>query len=117
MTLSELNKKFNFHDSFIDSIHFEKIQNEVILKIELCNWMQKDYREGEPETSEVQFVFSGIKDCEGPTGDFDEMTILKTEYLPKNKFIFKLSDLNSHEYYELILVAEEVSFSVASSQK
>lgn len=51
MTLSELNKKFNYHDSFIDSIHYEKHQNEVTLKIELCNWLQKDCLEGEPETS------------------------------------------------------------------
>lgn len=40
------------------------------------------------------------------------MTILKTEFLPESKFIFMLSDLNSHEYYELTIVAAEVSFSV-----
>lgn len=113
MTLSELNRKFNFHDSFIDSIHFEKLQDEVTLKIELCNWMQRDYHEGEPETSEVQFVFSGIKNCEGPSGEFEEMTILKTEYLPDNKFVFMLSDLSSYEYYEFIIVAEEVNYSPA----
>ena len=113
MTLSELNRKFNFHDSFIDFIHFDKFQHEVTLKIELCNWMQRDYREGEPETSEVQFVFSGVKDCEGPIGDFDEMTVLKTQFLPEDKFVFMLSDLSSHEYYEFIIAAEAVNYSVA----
>ena len=111
MTLSELNKKYNFHDRFIDSIHYEKLRSEVTLKIELCNWMQRDYREGEPETSEVQFVFSGIKDWEGPSGDFSEMTVLKTELLSENQFAFMLSDLCSHEYHELIIAAEEVNVS------
>ncbi len=112
MTLSELNQSFNFHDSFIDSIQFAKQRNEVFLTIDFCNWMQKGYKAGEPETSEIQFVFSDVQDFEGPAGDFDEMTILKTELHPGNKFIFKLSDLISHIYYEVQITAGKVNYRV-----
>ncbi len=110
MMLSEMNQTFNFHDSFIDSIQFNKQQSEVILEIDFCNWMQRDYKDGEPETSKVQFTFSDVKAFEGPAGIFDEMTILETELRSGNKFVFKLSDLMSHNYCEIQIVAKKVNY-------
>ena len=82
MLVSELLSKINFHDSnVIELCHKE---NNLIMKLDLCMWKQKDYKEGEDELKEVSIEFSDIErfvwDSEKDEEDIDYDTILEFSY-------------------------------------
>lgn len=87
MFVSELLNKYDFHDSNVIQLFHE--ENNLIMKLDLCMWKQKDYEEGEDELKEVSIEFKDVKrfvwDSEKDEEDIDYDTIL--EFSCKGKHI------------------------------
>lgn len=52
--------KYNFHDSFIQHIEYFSSKKKLIINIELCNWCQSFYTEGEPEIKKGKLIFLNV---------------------------------------------------------
>lgn len=61
MKLYDLIKNYDFHDSSVEDLQYDKIKKKLVIDIELCNWRQKGYRKDEPEIVLCKLVFSGVK--------------------------------------------------------
>lgn len=52
--------KYNFHDSLIQHIEYFSSKKKLIIDIELCNWCQSFYTEGEPEIKKGKLIFLDV---------------------------------------------------------
>lgn len=52
--------KYNFHDSLIQHIEYFSSKKKLIINIELCNWCQSFYTEGEPEIKKGKLIFLNV---------------------------------------------------------
>lgn len=75
--------KYNLHDSLVNNIQYDNIEKKLIIDIELCNWLQSDYTEGESEMMNGTIEFTGISNYyHEPTNmSFDSDEILSIETL------------------------------------
>lgn len=81
MKISEMVNKYNFHDSIVEDIRFLHDERKLMIKVELCNWRQTSYKDGDTEIIEGNLVFSDVKKYEIEPGSvfFDSDEILETE--------------------------------------
>ena len=82
MQIEYMIKKINFHDSnVIDLLHEN---SKVILRIDLCMWMQEGFEEGDEELKEVLLEFNHVEDyvwdADKAEADIDYDTILEVYY-------------------------------------
>ncbi len=76
MKLSELLETYYFHDSSIEEIQYNQEKHQVILKIELCAWMQDWYSEEEPEIENIHLIFENVIFSDLPSfeqSEYDEI--------------------------------------------
>ena len=59
MNIEGFDKKCCLHDSSIEFASFN--DGKLVLNIQLCNWAQDDYKEGEPEIVLATFVFNNVE--------------------------------------------------------
>lgn len=82
MLVTELVRKINFHDSCINKLIYT--EKTVVLNIDLCMWMQKEYQDGEPELKEVTLKFLNVAkynwDSEKNEEDIDYDSIIDFTY-------------------------------------
>lgn len=83
MTVESLLTQYDFHDSSLVAVRYEK---EILqLKINLCMWRQENYKENEPELKEINLFFKEVKKYTWTSKkaeselDYDE--ILKITYI------------------------------------
>jgi hypothetical protein len=79
MKITELVKKYYFHDSGIAKVEFDPEAQEAILLIDFCNWMQKDYSDGEEENIVLKLLFSDVSRISGEKPLLDVNDILSCE--------------------------------------
>lgn len=66
MTIQELLRTYDFHDSLLEKITYDKAAKKLILRIDLCNWQQEWYDAKMPETEEILFVFEKVNEVQIP---------------------------------------------------
>lgn len=101
MTIEELNNKYYFHDSMITNINYLAGEKILIILMDLCNWAQENYKEGEPELLKLEIIFEGIEEYDGITGEIDYFSIFKTD-VENGKLHLLIEDdfhQESYEYY------------------
>lgn len=60
MTISELCKKYNLHDSLIEGISYDRVKNVIIIDVDFCYWQQEQYINDMKETGKIKLIFSGV---------------------------------------------------------
>lgn len=60
MKVKDLVENINFHDSNVIELLYEN--NIVKLKIDLCMWQQKNYKDEDNERKEILLVFNDVED-------------------------------------------------------
>lgn len=60
MICSEVLRKYIWHDSLVENIEYDNESSTVNICVELGNWRQENYMEGEPETLKCILKFTGI---------------------------------------------------------
>lgn len=108
MTIKELFENYEFHDSLINKIEFNKEKRTLSMNIELCNYEQRNYKESDDETSIVDFIFEGCDTYNDLVGELDAYSILETVLNSDNQITFNVMDDFSNEYYELHISAKKV---------
>lgn len=61
MTLIEFFREYSLHDSSAAKIEFSSHNRTLTLSLELCNFMQKTYRENDPEIVEGTLTFFNVE--------------------------------------------------------
>lgn len=110
MTLQEFQSKYNFHDSFFESMKYDEHNAELVLIINFAFWMQKDFPDGNEENGLLKVTFHNVTDykCKGgdPSGNF--VGILNTAS-DGDTFIFNMFDDESGDFIELSIKSPDVS--------
>ena len=60
MTLYELANKYNFHDSLLEKVVYNEKNKLLKMEIDLCNWQQQWYKDGESETELISIIFKDV---------------------------------------------------------
>lgn len=55
-----MNIKYNLHDSLIEQVVYDVKNGTVDIKMDLCNWLQNGYVEGDPENKIIHMLFSEV---------------------------------------------------------
>ena len=89
MTIKEFIKKYNLHDSLLESITYDETSSRVTLSIDFCYWQQEDYEEGANETGMILVKFDNVS---------------RLNYVPYQ--------INSDEIVEISSVDDEITLTV-----
>jgi hypothetical protein len=58
--LSYFLKTYNLHDSVVESLTFNEVEEKLSIELELCQWKQSFYQDREPEMRLGILTFSGV---------------------------------------------------------
>lgn len=109
MTLKDFESRYNFHDSYIESMSYDESKRSLTLIINFAFWIQEDFVEGEKENGllEVKFYNVANYECEGgaPVGNF--VGILDTA-VEDDCIVFNLLDDENATFMELRIVSTSV---------
>ena len=111
MTISDFIEKYYLHDSGLDEIIVDQENRTVRLLVDLCNWMQDDYVEGEPEIKPIEIVFSGVSKCENLNRAIDKDfgdEFIAADMEDDGTFHAEIETYKDQEYYEIKIQAEDV---------
>lgn len=108
MNLKDFYNNYEFHDSLLNKIDFNKENGILTMNIELCNYEQKNYKETDDETSIIDVVFKECKSYDGLVGELDSYSILETVLNNDDQITFNVMDDFNDDYYELHIQADSV---------
>lgn len=60
MKIVEFLENYNLHDSVVESITFYQNEKRVVMDMDLCNWLQSFYEDGDPEIKVGQLEFTEV---------------------------------------------------------
>ena len=118
MTLKELNKKYSFHDSSLETIIYDREKRTLSMRIAFCTYEQPGFDENSTEAVPISLVFSGVKEYKGLTGSFECFSILDEILENDNTITFCIMDdsvanpAKDGGYYEACITAENAEFTV-----
>lgn len=108
MTTQEFINKYDFHDSLIDEVTFDKANNKVILHADFAYWRQEWYIENMPETDKLIVVFHGVRNFVCPTdASWEQISIIQAS-LDSDSVKFALMNDMTDEYLEIIIKCESI---------
>ena len=96
MLIDELLKQYCFHDSLISEISYT--DNEVIITLDFCFWMQEGYQDGAPETGIIRLRLPDVNSYNGITGKIDSYSILEATYKDNVLSILMMDDFHNVSY-------------------
>ena len=107
-------KKFDLHDSTIENIGHEFFEGQLIITINLCNWRQLTFENGQQENVVGNLIFSDISEVEiDPkkfTCDSNEIIEVKHEQSNRDKIVIIFHAERDKEIVELSFKAKEVEW-------
>ena len=98
MTIQELLKNYDFHDSLIEQIEYDASRHQLKFFIDFCFWMQKDYDSSQPETGLITLIFNNVASYDGIQGDIDAFSILDISVIENTSHITIEDDFNRNIY-------------------
>ena len=100
--------QYDFHDSLLEKISYDKDNNKIFLEIDFCNWKQSRYTKTEEETILISVVFENVLDVVIPTFKPNSDEIIKFELFSENGIRIVVFNDIDNSCYELIIFAETV---------
>ena len=108
MTTFEFVKKYILHDSLIDDIEINDCEKTIAIKFDFAFWMQKWYKEFQPETGIIRVIFENVMDYSIPNNvDWSEISILEAQNESDYLKLALLNDMTD-EYLEIIIKCENI---------
>ena len=111
MTIKELLRKYQFHDSMLEDIQTLN-DHSVVLTIDVCLWMQDSYQETDPETQTQRFIFDGVTLCEYDEYDIDSDTIIEAQILDAQTLELIVLHDDDHTCHSVRICATGVNVSI-----
>ena len=108
MKTNEFVNNYIMHDSLIESIRTESDNTTVIMIINFAFWMQKGYKETDPETGLLKVTFHNVSEFVCPDDlPLNETSILKTSVENERVRFAVLNDMTD-DYYDLYIKATDI---------
>ena len=106
--LSELDL-YDFHDSLLECIDYDRKNNKINIKIDFCCWRQTQYKENDDETSVILLCFENVLYANIPDIRLNSDEIIEFSLLENNTLlkIVAFNDINGISY-EIIIKADIV---------
>lgn len=76
--------KYDFHDSLVEEILYDKENKKVTIEVDFCNWKQEWYDEKEDETIPLQLIFEDVHEVNIPQMQLNSDEIVSFEVLSKD---------------------------------
>lgn len=100
--------KYDFHDSLLERVSYDKDNSKVLLEIDFCNWKQTWYSKSDEETLMISLVFANVSDVTIPVFELNSDEIIEFELLSgKGIRIIIFNDIDDSSY-EIAFNAETV---------
>ncbi len=100
--------KYDFHDSLLEKISYDKDTGKVFLEIDFCNWKQTWYSESDEETLMISLVFENVSDVILPVFELNSDEILEFELLSEKGIRLVVFNDIVDSSFEIIFNAETV---------
>lgn len=111
MNLIQFDQNYYFHDSVFEKSEFDAQTNTFTISCRFCNFMQKYYRNGQPENSDILLIFQNA--------DFSchvfECEVLTQKLLDDRTICFFLVDEYHADFFELRISADSVQLVIVNS--
>ncbi len=112
MTIKEFEENYYLHDSIISGVKVDKNEKRIVLLVDFAFWMQKDYRDNDPETGIISISFDNVDNYSIPSGvNWDEVSILETT-VTNNSITFSMINDLTDDYIELMIESQEVKVEI-----
>ncbi len=108
MSLSELFKKYIFHDSLLEKVDYSPTDKTVVLEIDFCYWQQNDFTDTMPETGILRLCFSGVTEFSFPAYPMNSDEIVRVRCDSENTVVMTVYSDLAEEYYEIFVTADSV---------
>ena len=111
MTIKEFVEKYHLHDSGLNSIIIDTDKRTLCLSVDLCNWMQDDYEEEDPEILPIEIIFENVTKADNVNRKVDKDygdEFLSVEIEDDETLLFKMVTSKEQKYYEIRVRAEYV---------
>ena len=108
MNAKEFVERFIMHDSLIDAMNVDDGNATVTMTVDFAFWMQKEYRDGDPETGLLYVTFRNVTKLEcSDELPFGDISILKVTEEEGNLRFAIMNDM-TNDYYNLLIRAESI---------
>ncbi len=110
MSINEFLRKYYLHDSLVDKVEHDKVNNKVLINIDLCNWLQNDYSKGDSEMIKGVLEFCNISNYYSEPANmiFDSDEIITVDIVENELIKFLLHGTDDIKI--IMFKASEVNF-------
>ncbi len=109
MTQQDFIAKYNFHDSLIDDISFDKTSDKVMMQVDFAYWMQDWYTEDLAETDALTICFNGVSQFVCPDDvPWEQISIIQAS-IEDNAIKFALTNDITDVYLDIIIKCKSIS--------
>lgn len=102
--------KYIFHDSLIETVNYFSDEKRLEIGIELCNWLQKDYNDSDPETLNICMIFEEVDIYELSIKNykFNTNEILDVIYMGNNTI--KIIFLTENDAETIVVTSKKIRY-------
>ena len=100
---------YDFHDSLLESINYDRRNNKIDIEVDFCCWKQSQYRENDDETAIIVLCFENVLYANIPDVTLNSDEIIEFS-LSENNTLLKIVAFNDIDNvsYEIIIKADIV---------
>lgn len=102
---------YDFHDSLLESINYDRKNNKINIEVDFCCWKQAKYKENDDETAMIILCFENVLYANIPDVTLNSDEIIEFS-LFENDTLLKIVAFNDigNASYEIIIRADTVKF-------
>lgn len=100
---------YDFHDSLLESIDYDRKNNKINIEVDFCCWKQAEYKEKDDETAIIVLCFENVVYANIPDVTLNSDEIIEFSLL-ENDTTLKVVAFNDivNASYEIIVKADIV---------
>lgn len=100
---------YDFHDSLLESIKYDRKNNKINIEVDFCCWKQVGYKENDDETAIIVLCFENVLYANIPDVTINSDEIIELSLI-ENDTALKIVAFNdiSDTSYEIIIKADFV---------
>lgn len=98
---------YDFHDSLLESINYDRTNNKINIEVDFCCWKQTQYKENDDETAIIALCFENVLYANIPDVALNSDEIIEFS-LFENNTLLKIVAFNdiANASYEIIIKAD-----------
>lgn len=108
MTINNFIKKYNLHDSLLESINYNKKDSTVTLEIDFCYWQQKNYTSIMQETGMIRLIFSNVYEFNCTPFSINSDEIINVSSNSKDRLYIEFYNDVTNECHSACIAAKQV---------